>query len=211
MRKAILVLLGAAISVSARAYPGCPPKIQNRFECARFIEHALIKKHPEMLKRDSRSLSVKLMNGQVKRVVDVNTDDSEKVRNFSAVDYFPDVHVIVLEAQLYEGTEYELLALRSGRKTVVTGKPVLSPNRKRFAVHMIDYGAAYEPNMLGVYRITPTGFEAEYWEKFKGWGPADVKWENDELISFKEFRLEVPPAQQKTRSLMSIGGQWQLR
>ena len=183
-----VILLYGLIAAPAHAERRCPPNTDNYNKCSQFIEKELIRKYPALFQRNGVNLSVKLRNGRVKTYKDVpdgegvNGDD---VNHFYVTDHFPEVHYAVIDVGHYEGGSIFLLNLRDGKQTYAGGYPVLSPDKRRFAIAHV--GSAYDPAVLAVYRIASGTLFKEYEERHNDFGFGRISWTDPGSLAFVRF------------------------
>lgn len=175
------LLLGAHGVAEARE---CPKSIQNWHLCSRHIESNLAKQHPGLFKRTGKALRISLRNGKTKILRDFEQGDD--VKAFSLTEYFPDNGYGVIDIALYEGHNLQMISLRDGKLTNTGGYPVLSPDKKRFAV--AEFGSVYDYGVLAVYRISEKGLIREYSTRSFDWGYGNVKWRSSTSFSFGRAR-----------------------
>ena len=73
----------------------------------------------------------------------------------------------------------------NGSQCSVPGKPLLSPDNKRFATSCIDLEAQYNPNSLTIYRLDKDSCRTEYSIEPKDWGATKVKWLNNASLQYQ--------------------------
>jgi len=170
---------------------GCPQKIQNFHDCSRFLESRLLQQHQNLFTRKNGSITIKLINGSTVTFKDVGID-SEDVRLYAVVKFFPAISYALVSAAYWEGSQYYLIDIRSGAQTEIEGDAAVSPNGQRIAVWNRDLDADYAPNALVVYRISTSGLFVEFKATPEDWGPDSLRWVGNDSIAFsKTYRGEI--------------------
>lgn len=200
----IILALLLIPSVIIAGYPDCPDTIRNSHNCAIYLENRLLQENNKLFLRQGNTLIIKLRNGKEKIYVDKDKDDHSKSFNF--VKYFPEIDYGLVHVQYYEGDTYFIINLLNGKDKDIQGFPLLSPNKKRFAVYSKDLDAGYNPNILAVYRVGIDYLFLEFKEEPKEWGPSSLRWIQNDQISFKKDSYRI----KEQKNLKYFGGKWRI-
>jgi len=213
-------ILAAVAPVASHARATCPERTRNYHECSLYLESLVIQSHPNRFVRNGNSLKVKLQNGKTARFTDTPSDkdgqNSDDVVAYAVVKYFSDIHYALIAVAFWEGGTYYLLNMTTGEKIEIGGEAVLSPDKRRIAVWLMDIEAGYSPNVLAIYRISSRGPVSEFLAKPNDWGPADVSWRNSQAVEFTKNYWGETGIQIKKQTLrfqgnnIKAGGKWQV-
>jgi hypothetical protein len=91
--------------------------------------------------------------------------------------------------QFGEVEGFLLVNNKNGNQCDVPGKPVLSPDSKRFAIASIDLEAKYNPNILVIYRLDKDSCRVEYSIEPADWGASKVRWINNNSVEYKKVTM----------------------
>jgi hypothetical protein len=171
--------------------------IDNSFECAQAVERArLAVPGAAAYRRDDRLL-IRLGRGDTLMLT--NSPDSAGVAgaSYSYVAHLRAVAHHLVEIQYYEGRAFLLISDRSGRRTVISGYPVISPDSSRIVTASVDLEAGYDPTEIAIWRVSADSLLPE-WRldprtlaagPESAWGPADAEWITPtEIRVRKEYR-----------------------
>ena len=200
-----IVLFTLSNMASYAADAKCPETIHNSYECAQYIEKQNAAIHATLFSRNGRKLIVKLSNGAEKTYIDTENPDDVTGTWYSFIKYFPEIEYGLIEAQYYEGGSYYLLNMRTGKDFHIEGYPILSPNKKKIVVSNMDIEAGYSANVLSVYEVRPESLVLEFQEKPNDWGPGDLRWINNDEISFTRYSWDSDKIRQDTKKLKYHG------
>jgi hypothetical protein len=128
---------------------------------------------------------VKLKNGAIKRLVDNPVDDGRYIL-YTFQSKLADLSFLVFKIQYYEGSQVLLLDEIKGNEYFINDEPKLSPKNKFIATASLDLEAQYNPNALNIWQISPDTLKLVYSIKPKNWGPSDLVWLSDSLLSFSK-------------------------
>ncbi|MFH1076790.1 MAG: hypothetical protein V1753_08150, partial [Pseudomonadota bacterium] len=117
------------------------------------------------------------------------TEENTAGKDYSFVAYYTEIGYGLIEVQHWEGSTNYLVDMKTGKETDIIGYPTLSPDKKRIAVENADLESGYTDNVLSVYEIRPDGLVAEFIEKPKEWAPVNLRWINNQEITFVQRRI----------------------
>lgn len=171
-----------------QSYRDCPREIKNLYECNRYLEGQIAKQYPGIISREGADLKVRIANGKREILSDVGDEEHiENVRYFTFLKYFPEIQYGLLYIQFYEGGTFDLIDMKTGKRTNVGGDAVLSPDKRRLGVFYSDVIATFSPNVLAVYFVSSKGVFEEFREEPPRWGADDLEWVDSETISFNKL------------------------
>jgi hypothetical protein len=131
--------------------------------------------------------------------------------------YLETIHSHVIHILQYEGSgAYLVVDDSTGDSTIVFGKPVASPDGKRFVVtSMAGAGAGYDASMIEVWQIVGRKPEKEFFYSTEGgpWEASDPVWRDSVTIDFLKNRFvsfTEPSYVQTPGRLKRIGTTWVL-
>lgn len=184
-------LLFLVISTNIAAERRCPETIRNSYKCSQFLEKELIEDYPKLFSRSGAQLVIALPNGTKKTYVDFPDEKNHGVQGrwYNLVHYYPEIGYGLVAVQYYEGGTHYLVNMTTGKDEDIISIPHISPDKKRVAVENVDLESGYTPNVLSVYELGPDGLVREFFETSDDWGAGDLHWENNEEISFTQYRL----------------------
>lgn len=184
---ALLFLVNAASIAAERK---CPKTIHNSYQCSQFLENQLAKDYPKLFSRAGLQLVISLANGKRKTYVDIPDEKNHGVEGtwYNLVQYYPEIGYGLIAVQYYEGGTYYLVNMTNGKDKEIISSPEISPDRKRIAVANVDLESRYTPNILSVFELRPGGLVTEFLEKPDDWGPGNLRWVNNQEISFIQYR-----------------------
>lgn len=188
----LLLALLACTSIESMAYEGCPASIDNFYDCEHLKETKLLCEKPALGVRQGDKLEIRLAHGESLILVDRLGNDvsPEDTEIFALVKDFPGVPYVLLTVSLWEGSNYYLLNLITGERTLIGGDALLSPDMKRFVAWRGD--DQYADSTLQVYRIVPDELRLEYEVKTDAWWPEQVQWCDEQSISFQRVLFSEP-------------------
>ena len=191
----VFALLCVLTSTGIFSEQSCPESIQNARQCAVYLEEKLAKKFPDLFLREGGRLVITLNNGKKKTFIDIPDEerDGEQGMWFNIVDYYPDIHYALVAVHFFEGQTHYLVNRGSGSETEIISSPVVSPDKKRIAVANEDLHAEYTPNYLAVFRLHSDKLKKEFEVIPEDWGARDLRWVNNQELSFTEYRFSANP------------------
>lgn len=186
-----VALLVFASGTSNAAERKCPETIHNSYQCSQFLEKELTKEHAKLFSRTGSQLLISLANGTKKTYIDFPDEKNHGVEGkwYNLVQYYPEIGYGLIAVHYYEGGTYDLVNMTNGKDEEIISSPEISPDRKRIAVANVDLESRYTPNVLSVFELRPDGLVTEFLEKPVDWGPGNLRWENNQEISFIQYRL----------------------
>ncbi len=144
---------------------------------------------------------------------DVDIDDAaiakghgeDEIRTYTYLGYLKDFHSHLIQAQLYETTEW-LLVNDNGKHLELWGEPVFSPDMKRVASSCmgIEYGGG-QLNIIQLLELK-NGVLQEVWSlESKTWEPYQICWtSNNSLLLMKEMWVGKSPGNTFTYARLTI-------
>lgn len=106
------------------------------------------------------------------------------------IEFLPRLDQHLVSVTEYEGYHYLLIDDRTGAKTVIAGKPVLSPGGKRFACRMVNMVIGFA--RVEVWEISGRSFRLEF--KYEPEGiPGSIDWKGEDSIG-----IDLVDAEEKT-------------
>ena len=137
--------------------------------------------------RAGSELRIKLLSGKTATFLD---DTTAGLKTFLPryAGYLKSIHSHVIHILQYEGSgAYIVLDDSTGDSTIVFGKPVASPDGKRFVVtSMAGAGAGYDASMIQVWRMVGRKPEKEFsYDTYDShWEAADPVWHDSVTVDF---------------------------
>jgi len=133
------------------------------------------------VKKNGDTLTVHLRNGKIKRYI--NKQDEDEMYSF--IGSCPHTQYLLFRFEYRSGeiSGFLLVNVRNGSQCSVPGKPILSPDKKRFAVSCVDLEAQYNPNSFSIYRLDNDSCRVEYSIEPTDWGVGKIKWLNNSSLS----------------------------
>ncbi len=155
-------------------------------------ETLLLPSHPEVTRQGS-CLTFALETGIKKKVCDdPGVEAEDATTKYSFEEYVPGFGY-VLSVALYEGNRQVLVNEVTGAVTGVFGKPIISPNGKRFLAVSVDMGEAmYNPNGFQIWNKNGDTYTLalEYLTKDNDrFGIINPVWVNENTIYFIKREL----------------------
>ena len=158
------------------------------FEC---MEERNISAHPELFERNGLELTVRTRVGH-KTYIDELDSEGQKAHRYLLINYYPEIDHVVLYAGYPESPWFIILNAASGVETKVKGHPMLSPDKKRFAISHVDL-EFNDDSVLKVYRISGEALELEFdtteQDSPLAWGPSGTRWATPTELVFTKTRL----------------------
>jgi len=185
---ALLVFAGGVSNAAERK---CPATIHNSYQCSQFLETELAQEFPKLFTRAGLQLVISLANGRKKAYVDFPDEKNHGAegKRYNFVQYYPEIGYGLIAVQYYEGGTYYLVNMTNGNDKDIISTPKISPDRKRIAVANVDLESRFTPNVLSVFELRSDGLVTEFLEKPADWGPGNLRWENNQEISFMQYQL----------------------
>jgi tetratricopeptide (TPR) repeat protein len=147
------------------------------------VEKYLLGIYPEYAQRTNKTLTLKLDNG--KTAVFVNTELNESESNIgeyvisSLSDYIEEINAYLIYNLYYEDWSYHLINKANGNITILSGIPILSNDKKRFAVIQSFYG---DNHGFAIYRIDKKNRSAEEYNESAEIMVTHLNWINENEI-----------------------------
>ncbi|HUG42407.1 MAG TPA: hypothetical protein VMM12_18230 [Longimicrobiales bacterium] len=140
-----------------------------------------------------------------------DTTPGERWRSYSGQGFLEPLGAYLIHVAFYEGSASMLIHYVTGDTTWLPGAPVLSPSGDRFVATSVDLIAEYNPNVLQIYRVRPTGFEKEFELSPVDWGPSDARWVAEDTISFMQNVVsESWDYEQRPARVVRATGRWRV-
>jgi len=126
--------------------------VNNSYIESMIEERLKIRIYGDLVERDGRKLTLKLKNGDVCVLKDMNTDiDSDSHTAYNFEDYFKKPGYYLVHVQYWEGDEYRMVNEANGRGFDIPAAPNISPGNKRLAA--VSASDAYNFNGIEVWRF----------------------------------------------------------
>ena len=145
--------------------------------------HATTKKIHGVFKNGD-TLTVYLRNGKIKRYI--NKQHEDETYSFKGLITHTQYFLFRFEYRSGEVSGFLLVNDINGSQYSIPGKPLLSPDKKRFATSCVDLEAQYNPNSLTIYRIDKDSCRVEYSVEPTDWGATKVKWINNASLQYQK-------------------------
>jgi hypothetical protein len=133
--------------------------------------------------KNGDTLTVYLRNGKIKWYINKQHEDETYL--FKGLLAHTQYFLFRFEYRSGEVSGFLLVNEINGSQCSVPGKPLLSPDNKRFATSCIDLEAQYNPNSLTIYRLDKDSCRMEYSMEPKDWGAAKLKWLNNSSLQYQ--------------------------
>jgi hypothetical protein len=145
--------------------------------------HITAKKSNDVI-RNGDTLTVFLRKGKVKKYI----DKRQEGELFSFKEKLAQTQYLLFQYQYRFGevTGFLIVNKRNGSQCSVPGKPLLSPNGKRFVTSCVDLEAQYNPNSIAIYRLDKDSCRVEYFMEPTEWGATKVKWLTNFSLEYKK-------------------------
>ena len=131
-------------------------------------------------------LEIRLLNGQTA----VLADDTTQGLKFALpryAGYLKSIHAHSIHQIQYEGYGiYLLLDDSTGDSTILSGKPVPSPDGKRFVITSMQDMEGNNPSLIEIWRMVGRTPETEFTldTEHEAWDPSDPVWRDSVTIDF---------------------------
>ena len=145
--------------------------------------HATAKKLHGVFKNGD-TLTVYLRNGKIKRYIDRQHEDEAYV--FKGLLAHTQYFLFRFEYRSGEVSGFLLVNENNGSQCSVPGKPLLSPDHKRFVASCVDLEAQYNPNSLTICRFDRDSCRVEYSVEPTDWGATKVRWINSYTLQYQK-------------------------
>lgn len=152
----------------------------NSYECAKAIEAKQLEQRPPAIQRQGDNLTLTLATG--KTLTWTNSPQNlppqalDQIKLYSYVRFLPEIGYHLLHVQYYEGDEFLLVHEKTGQQTLVPAVPVISPDRRHFAIASVGY--AYGPNTIQIWQLTSDQPVLAWSIEPKTWAPVKPRWLN---------------------------------
>ena len=137
--------------------------------------------------KNGDTLTVYLRNKKIKRYI--NKQHEDETYSFKGVLANKQYFLFHYEYRSGEVSGYFLVNESNGSQCSVPGKPILSPDGKRFATSCVDLEAKYNPNSFTIYRFDKDSCRVEYSVEPTEWGAIKVKWLNNSSLEYRKVVL----------------------
>jgi hypothetical protein len=134
--------------------------------------------------KNGDTLTVYLRNGKIKRYI--NRQHEDEAYSFKGLIARTQYFLFRFEYRSGEVSGFLLVNENNGNQCSVPGKPLLSPDHKRFAAFCVDLEAQYNPNSLTIYRFDRDSCRVEYSVEPTDWGATKVRWLNNYSLQYQK-------------------------
>ncbi len=164
--------------------------------------------------RVGSQLEIRLLNGR-SAVLRDDTTGGLKFALPRYAGYLKAIHAHSIHQIQYEGYGiYLLLDDSTGDSTILSGKPVVSPDGKRFVVTSIGDVEGNNPSLIEVWRMVGRTPETEFSleTEHEPWEPSDPVWRDSVTVDFIKNTSSSPadPYVKTPGRLVRIGENWSL-
>ncbi|HEU0013288.1 MAG TPA: hypothetical protein VFQ45_06365 [Longimicrobium sp.] len=205
----------APVAAAEDPYEECYAE-EVRDPCFARIEQRLLAGTGGRVVRDGLELTFHPRQGAPVTLYDDTTDADVLVRQ-RYLTWLPGIGYHLLRIQYYEGGAYFLVSDRTGAHENIPGPPLVSPDGRRVVSASMDLEAAYDPNRIEIWRVTPERLEKE-WEasgdacdESTPWGPSDVRWVDARTLEWVKNEHQQPDYRRTRMLLRHENGGWTLR
>ncbi len=179
--------------------------------CNQKVEKELINFYPKILKRiNEHTLSFRLESGGNEILKDI-IRNGEVETYYRALNYIPEIKLLVIYIQHYEGSEYLLVDQINGNSFHSIGMPVIAPDNKNIICINSDLAAEYSPNGIQVWNYNKGYLKKAYQLITKRWGPKSVSWLSESKVKIERETFDMNNYKTtviKPVTLTYIGGKW---
>jgi hypothetical protein len=165
--------------------------IYNASESALKIQSYLSSKFGQYFHATNSALVVKLANGKTKKFSNVNDDEGSTSIHYYFEHYFNKIDYYLISVHLYEGGYQLLVNRKNGFTKAIEGLPYISNDNKKIMCVNADLESSYTVNGIELYTILADSLQTEFIRPISQWGPADMKWINENQLLIKRYFLEV--------------------
>jgi len=130
------------------------------------------------------TIFLKLNNGTVKALVNNFEESWSNYISYSFSKKLEDLPFYEINITYYEGTQVLLVSQMDGKEYLINSEPKISPDNKFIATASFDLDAHYNVNALNIWRIDSESLKVVFSIEPITWGPSDLEWLNDSVISF---------------------------
>lgn len=131
-------------------------------------------------------MHLRLSNRKTHTVKDTGKPDDGSAIRFSFRDHLEGIGYFLLHRQAYEGQDYELIHIRSGKQFPVHQLPVISPDRLRIVTASAGLSGAHSVNAVQIWRVRPDGLRLEFELHPRDWEPSDAVWLDAQTIRLRK-------------------------
>ena len=152
--------------------------------------------------KNGDTLTVYLRNKKIKKYINKRHEDE----TYSFKGKLPNTEYFLFHYEYRSGevSGYFLVNERNGSQCSVPGKPILSPDGKRFATSCVDLEARYNPNSLTIFRLDKDSCRVEYSVEPTNWGAIKVKWLNNSSIEYRKVVLTEDGMKTLSKSILML-------
>ena len=195
---ALLVAAGCTSERAKHAEPVPAPALEGRsLEAVQQQgEQRAISQRSEAVRRVGDTLFIRVASGAESTFVD-NPVDNDAYVKFTYVGTIAHGVLHHIDIQGWESGGSLVLNAASGRKLWIPGKPVMSPDGRRFASSQMAMQICEGITALEIYRVTDSipvrewGIEPFDCATDEGWGASNEAWLSPDTLRFT--RNELPP------------------
>jgi hypothetical protein len=153
--------------------------------CGRLIEQVQVKRLPNLVVRDGRTLVVRLYPAG-----EIRLQDRETVRggtSYALFDYINELNAVVLWVTQDDDVGFLVVQRGSGRQTTLPAAPVVSPDRSRIAT--ADFCSSGCENAVSLWRVGRDDIRRESsWKPAEAWSDASVRWKDADTLLIEYLR-----------------------
>jgi hypothetical protein len=137
--------------------------------------------------KNGDTLTIYLQNGASKKYINKLHEDE----TYTYEGILPKTNYLLFHYEYRSGevTGFLLVNGRNGSQCSIPGKPILSPDKKRFATSCVDLEAQYNPNSFSIYRFDKDSCRIEYSIEPTDWGATKIRWLNNSSLEFQKSAL----------------------
>jgi hypothetical protein len=140
-----------------------------------------------LAKRTGDTLTISISGN--KKLYFVNDTSETDYANYYYMGKMKNTNQCLISEIYYEGSGYSLINYQTGDTTTLSGKPVLSPDKKYFICGNADLMAGFNINGFELFENLPKPKFLSARELMK-WGPEQIKWVNDTVLLVKATVLD---------------------
>ena len=163
--------------------------------CGRAQTDAFSKNFGKYFRASNTVLVITPENGKTRSypTIDENSADDRSASVVGVLESFP---LFIIAHYFGEGGDIELVNYLTGENFVISGQPILSPDKKRLLVFSEAVESNYLPNHLTIYRLVQNRLFEEATlngdeNPEQSWGPVEPKWNNASTITYQKKRFEA--------------------
>jgi len=197
----------------AAAAPGASvPRAAATVDCEDTAEVGALRCAGGRARREGPRLIIQADSGRTVVLQDDSTEGEAYVRHEYRA-HLGSIGAHLVEVTYYEGGAFLLVDARTGDSTRLSGRPVVSPDRRRFVTTSMDLEAGYDPNVIEVWRVASPRPVIEFSHQAEGWGPSDAAWRDTATVELRKHEPTPDHSAYRTTPLWleRVGGRWAIR